>query len=117
MYLDFEQEMELDDGPIGRSAFKSSAERKRAWELNRQDLLSYQEPGRRPWAWWHYESGAPASLVKGFEQKELKDDPEDWEKNERRLRAEWAREEKYEAKRFAWLDRNGHLSDEERDAA
>jgi hypothetical protein len=52
------QHMELAIGPGVTSAFRSDAERRRAWERHRADLLALEPPGRRPWAWWFYEAGA-----------------------------------------------------------
>lgn len=51
------QLMELAVGPVGPSAFASEAERRRAWERHRGELLALEPLGGRPWAWWHYETG------------------------------------------------------------
>lgn len=55
------QHMELAVGPGAVSAFRDEAERRRAWERHRADLLALEPPGRRPWAWWRYEAGAPVA--------------------------------------------------------
>ena len=53
--LPLAQQIELTVGPGRASAFASEADRRRAWERHRGELLALEPPGRRPWAWWHYE--------------------------------------------------------------
>jgi hypothetical protein len=58
-----DQFFELLLGPSGEnvSAFASENDRREAWEEHRERLLARRErsPGRRAWAWWHYESPEP----------------------------------------------------------
>jgi hypothetical protein len=53
--LPLAQQIELSIGPGEASAFATDAERRRAWERHRAELLALEPPGRRPWAWWFYE--------------------------------------------------------------
>ena|SRR5262249_22003225 len=55
------QEMELWLGPSrGGSAFSSDEQRRRAWVEHRDRLMGYwANGGRRPQAWWKYESPIP----------------------------------------------------------
>jgi hypothetical protein len=40
-------------------AFDSDEERRDAWAIHRDALLAGERPGRRPRAWWQYESPIP----------------------------------------------------------
>jgi hypothetical protein len=55
--LPLAQQIELVVGPGLISAFRDEAERRRAWERHRRELLALEPPGNHPWAWWHYERG------------------------------------------------------------
>ena len=57
--LDSDQEMELWLGPSHRgSAFESEAQRQWAWTQHRDRVMAvWGKHGKRPWAWWRYESG------------------------------------------------------------
>jgi len=59
--LDDQQVFELILGPPAHgSAFASDDERRIAWELHRARFLDRTDnPGRRPWGWWQYESPEP----------------------------------------------------------
>jgi hypothetical protein len=54
-----DEEMELWLGPSHRgSAFESETGRQWAWTQHRDRLMDiWGKHGKRPWAWWHYESG------------------------------------------------------------
>jgi hypothetical protein len=55
--LPLTQQIELVVGPGMGSAFRDESERHRAWERHRAELLAREQPGKRPWAWWFYDSG------------------------------------------------------------
>jgi hypothetical protein len=57
--LDGDAEMELWLGPGHRgSEFESETERQWAWTQHRDRLMTmFSKHGKRPWAWWRYESG------------------------------------------------------------
>ena len=61
--LPLAQQVELTVGPARHSAFASDAERRRAWERHRRELLLLEPPGRRPWAYWFYERGLRVPFV------------------------------------------------------
>ena len=42
-----------------RPAFDSDEKRREAWTYHREALLEHERPGRRPQAWWDYESPIP----------------------------------------------------------
>lgn len=46
----------LDPTPL---AFRDDAERKAIWQEVRDDLMTKTPAGRRPWAWWQYDSPEP----------------------------------------------------------
>jgi hypothetical protein len=56
--LDHDQEEELRFGPkAGKSVFGSGEELHAAWFAHRERLMArYGQRGRRPMAWWHFES-------------------------------------------------------------
>jgi hypothetical protein len=55
--------------PVSRArphGFRSEADRRRAWEEHREELIAearQMRPGNRPWAWWHYEAGREEHLA------------------------------------------------------
>ena len=57
--LDSDQELDLWLGPSHRgSAFESEAQRQWAWTQHRDRVMAvWGKHGKRPWAWWRYESG------------------------------------------------------------
>ena len=54
--LPLPQRIEVAIGPAGASAFPPDDARRRAWSRHREALLALEPPGRRPWAWWFYDS-------------------------------------------------------------
>lgn len=67
--LSVAQQIELEIGPGPVSAFASDAERRDAWERHRAALLALEPAGRRPWAWWFYESATAARRALGREAR------------------------------------------------
>jgi hypothetical protein len=61
--LDWNQILNLTIGAgRGEPVFDSDEERRLAWELHREELMSYGNmplPGQRPAGWWEYDSPEP----------------------------------------------------------
>lgn len=55
--LDNNQFFELWIGPGERSAFRSEADRRRAWQEHREEFLAHMNPGILPWAAEQYDRG------------------------------------------------------------
>lgn len=84
------------------SVFESEAVRRKAWEAHREELLAEyiaENPGRRPFAWWHYT--APDGYGRNRPVRTVSDLPDRW--------VGYSPE-------VANLDRLGELTDEEIEA-
>jgi hypothetical protein len=69
--------MELWLGPSHHGpAFASEEERRRLWNEHRDRLLRlFGQDGRRPMAWWKYESPVPFPSLRRFPRREQCDHP------------------------------------------
>ena len=117
--LTFQQRMELLIGAWNREPhFASDRERRAAWKAHREDLLSRDAPGMRPWAFWQYE--APVELrYQTLEQAEREPDPrrmliddvipDDW--------TQWhALRQARDDARLRWLFETKQLGEDEQEA-
>jgi hypothetical protein len=70
--LTIAQDLDLTIGNSGQlpPPFRSDAERRKAWQRHREVLLA-QCQGRRPQAWWQYESPIPRPADRDYEAATL----------------------------------------------
>jgi len=85
------------------SMFVSDEERREAWEVNRDRLMTdYLEPpsipGRRPQAWWEFEAGRPQYLTE-IDRRDLDLTTATRQRHERQVES------------LSWMARHGHLTD------
>ncbi len=56
--------LELAYGPGSESSyFENDSLRRRAYYLNREEIMGFVRAGRRPWGWWRYEANEKRKIT------------------------------------------------------
>ena len=107
--LTIAQNLDLTIGNSGQlpPPFRSDAERRKAWERHREFLLA-QCHGKRPQAWWQYESPIPRPADRDYEEATLYEANLLMDRERELLLRKWRI--RFEETFDPWFERLGHFT-------